>query len=194
MKMSFLKRIKASLRADAHGLVDAIEDEALLLKQHLRDAESEVLRKRARTRELEAEQKRLGIERERALVEKARAGQDVDLAVEQGRDDLSRYALKQMLSQKNLIERIDLELARAGDELKELEQVLGTQQIALEELRARVQAFLSARQSGHVQAALTPVTEEQVELELLRRKREAESARGTSHSSATATEGSESHG
>lgn len=192
--MSFFKRIKTSLSADAHGLVDAIEDEALLLKQHLRDAESEVLRKRARARELEAEHKRLGIERERALLEKTRAGHDVDLAIEQGRDDLSRYALKQMLTQKNLIERIDAQLARASDELKELEPVLSTQQIALEELRARVQAFLSARESGHVQAALTPVTEEQVELELLRRKRDAESARGTSHLSVSAAEGSESHG
>jgi phage shock protein A len=192
--MSFFRRIQTSLSADAHGLVDAIEDEALLLKQHLRDAEAEVLRKRARARELEAEQKRLGVERERALVEKARASQDVDLAIEQGRDDLSRYALKQLLTQKSLLERIDTRSARASDELKELEQVLGAQQLALEELRARVQAFLSDRESGHVQAALTPVTEEQIELELLRRKRDAEGARGTSHVSMAAAEGGESHG
>jgi phage shock protein A len=192
--MSFFRRIQTSLSADAHGLVDAIEDEALLLKQHLRDAEAEVLRKRARARELEAEQKRLGVERERALVEKARASQDVDLAIAQGRDDLSRYALKQLLTQKSLLERIDARSARASDELKELEQVLGAQQLALEELRARVQAFLSDRESSHVQAALTPVTEEQIELELLRRKRDAEGARGTSHVSMAAAEGGESHG
>lgn len=192
--MSFLRRIQTSLSADAHGLVDAIEDEALLLKQHLREAESEVLRKRARARELEAEQKRLGMERERALLEKARAGHDVDLAVEQGRDDLSRYALKQLLTHKGLIERIDARLAQASDEMKELEQVLGTQQVALEELRARVQAFLSDRESGHVQAPLTPVTEEQIELELLRRKRDARSTEGTSHVSAPSAEGGESHG
>lgn len=192
--MSFFTRIKTSLSADAHGLVDAIEDEALLLKQHLRDAESEVLRKRSRVRELEAEQKRLGVERERTQVEQVRAGHDVDLAVEQGRDDLSRYALKQLLTHKGLLERIDARLAQAGDEMKELEQVLGTQQVALEELRARVQAFLSDRESGRAQAALTPVTEEQVELELLRRKRDSESARGTSHVSGAAGKGGEGHG
>ncbi|HWA73516.1 MAG TPA: PspA/IM30 family protein [Polyangiaceae bacterium] len=192
--MSFFRRIKTSLSADAHGLVDAIEDEALLLKQHLRDAEAEVLRKRARARELEAEQKRLGIERERALLEMARAGEDVDLAVQQGRDDLSRYALKQLLTQKTLLERIDARSARAGEELKELEQVLGTQQVALDELRGRVQTFLSDRESGQVQTAHAPVTEEQVELELLRRKRDAQAVRGTSHVSAMAGEGGESHG
>lgn len=189
--MSFFRRIKTSLSADAHGLVDAIEDQALLLKQHLRDAEGEVLRKRARVRELEAEQKRLGIERERATLERERAGHDVDLAVEQGRDDLSRYALKQLLTRKNLLERIDARLKQAGDEMKELEEMLGTQQVSLEELRAKVQAFLLDREAGHVQAALTPVTEEQVELELLRRKRDA---RGTSPVPGRADEGGGSHG
>ncbi len=170
--MSFLRRIKTSLSADAHGLVDAIEDDALLLKQHLRDAESEVLRKRARVRELEAEQKRLTIERERALREQERARLDVDLAIEQGRDDLSRYALKQVLTQKNLVCCLDARLGQAAGERKDLEAALATQQVALEELRAKVQAFLNDRESGNSALCLAPVTEEQIELELLRRKRE----------------------
>jgi phage shock protein A len=189
--MSFFQRIKTSLSADAHGLVDAIEDEALLLKQHLRDAENEVLRKRARIRELEVEQKRLGSERERAKTQQEKALLDVDLAVEQGRDDLSRYALKQLLTQKNLLERIDSRLAQIADDVKELDARLGTQQIALEELRAKVQAFLIDRESRHVEAQVMPVSEEQIELELLRRKRDAS---GTRPAARAADEGGESHG
>lgn len=168
--MSFFQRIQNSLRADAHGLVDALEDEALLLKQCLRDAETEVGRKRARLLQLEADWKRLSAERERAQKEAERADRDVALAISEAREDLARYALKQVLTQKNLIERIAARMAAVAEEQKELGAALATQQVALEELRARVQAFLSDRETGRIEASLTPVSDEQIELELMRRK------------------------
>jgi phage shock protein A len=45
--MSFWKRMTQTLRADAHGVIDALEDRVLLFKQHLREAELEVERKQA---------------------------------------------------------------------------------------------------------------------------------------------------
>jgi phage shock protein A len=171
--MSFFRRVQQSLRADAHGLVDALEDEALLLKQCLRDAETEVQRKRARLVQLEAEWKRLTVERERAQTEGERAERDVELSIAEAREDLARYALKQVLTQRNLSERIALRMTESAEEQKELGRTLATQQVALEELRARVQAFLRERESGRIEASLTPVSEEQIELELIRRKSQA---------------------
>ncbi|MGC4094928.1 MAG: PspA/IM30 family protein [Polyangiaceae bacterium] len=168
--MSWFQRVHTNLRADAHGVVDALEDQALLLKQCLRDAESEVQRKRARLVLLEADWKRLTGERERAQAEAERAEGDVQLAIAQGRDDLARYTLKQVLTQRNLSERLALRMTATAEEQKELSQALQTQQVALEELRTRVQAFLSAREGESVGASLPLVTEEQIEIELLRRK------------------------
>ena len=41
--MNLLDRMARLVRADAHGVVEALEDRGLLLRQHLRDAEAEVL-------------------------------------------------------------------------------------------------------------------------------------------------------
>ena len=51
--MSIFKRIRTTVQADAHGVIDAIEDRALLLKQYLRDAETDLAKKRARLQQLE---------------------------------------------------------------------------------------------------------------------------------------------
>lgn len=168
--MSLLQRLKNTLSADAHGLVDALEDPTLLLQQHFRDAEAEVLRKRAQLSELELESKRLGTQRERANADAERAEQDSALALQQDRDDLARYALKQLLTQRQLSERLNSRLLQIADERLELSRSLESQQAALEELRTRIQAHLSASESGGLERDFKPVSEEQIELELLRRK------------------------
>ena len=176
--MSLLQRLKNTLSADAHGLVDALEDPALLLQQHFRDAEAEVLRKRARSSELELESKRLATQRERASADEERAERDSALALQQNRDDLARYALKQVLTQRQLGERLRARLAQIADERQELSRALEAQQTALEELRTRIQAHLSARESGGLERDFKPVSDEQIELELLRRKHGTEPSNG----------------
>jgi phage shock protein A len=46
--MRILDRMGLMIRADAHGVMDQLEERSLLLKQHLREAELELDRKRAR--------------------------------------------------------------------------------------------------------------------------------------------------
>ena len=46
--MRFLDRMTTLVKADAHGVIDHLEEKSLLLKQHLREAELELDRKRAR--------------------------------------------------------------------------------------------------------------------------------------------------
>ncbi|HET9934605.1 MAG TPA: hypothetical protein VFQ35_28065, partial [Polyangiaceae bacterium] len=130
----------------------------------------EVQRKRARLVQLEADWKRFGAERERAQKEVDRVERDVSLALAKDREDLARYALKQALTQKNLVERIGARMAESAEEQRELGLALQSQQVTLEELRARVQAFLSQRESGCLEVRVLPVTDEQIELELMRRK------------------------
>lgn len=185
--MSLFQRLRTTLRADAHGVVDALEDDALLLKQYLRDAEAEVERKRGRLCELATERKRLDAERENARNVLARAERDADLAVEGSRDDLARYALKQVLKLRGALERMEARLSLSAEEKKELEGTLATQEVMLEELRVRVQTFLSERDRHPDEIMAVSVTEEQVELELLRRKKEATGTATGTASKATAS-------
>ena len=48
MALRLLDRIGTLLKADAHGVVESLEERSLLLKQYLREAELELNRKRAR--------------------------------------------------------------------------------------------------------------------------------------------------
>ncbi len=172
--MHFFDRLKATLRADAHGVIDALEDRALLLKQHLRDAELELQRKRARLAELAAEHARLGKDHERVQAEQARHDRDAELALSEANDELARKAISRALALAQLTRRIAERLEQVREEQHALTSALAAQEAELIALRTRVEAFLAAQaQTSREDAGFVPapVTDDQVELELLRRKR-----------------------
>jgi phage shock protein A len=168
--MGFFDRFRLTLRADANGLIDAIEEPTLMLKQHLRDAELALQTKQAELARLSAEAKRLAGDRQRAEADRARLDRDAELALAEERDDLARHALGLLVPKLRLTERIDARLATIAEEATALEAQLETQTPALEELRARVQAFIASQEAGSVETPFEPVTKEQIEIELLRRK------------------------
>ena len=104
--MSFLTRVSTLLKADAHGMVDAVEDRALLLRQHLREAEAELGRKRARKEALDSEHRELGEEAGRAEKEIARLEDDISLAMKGEKEDLARFAIKKLLSFRHRAEQV----------------------------------------------------------------------------------------
>ena len=48
MAIRLFDRIRMLLKADAHGVVESLEERSLLVKQYVREAEIELDRKRAR--------------------------------------------------------------------------------------------------------------------------------------------------
>ena len=186
--MAWFKRLASCLPTSAQGAVDVSGDETTLIKVHVRDAEEAVQRKRVLYAQLAAESTRLSSERTRARADCERFERDVDLALNGERRDLARYALKLLLRRQRVIDTVDRRLAQVIKEQKELEIVLARQQAALEELRGRVQAYLSDWEADHFAAAAEPVTDEQVELELLRRLKGRDSPDRTSQTAPRTTE------
>ena len=178
--MGFLTRVTTLLKADAHGMVDAVEDRALLLKQHLREAEAELERKRARKEALESEQRELGEEAGRAEKEIARLEDDISLAMKGEKEELARFAIKKLLAFRHRREQATRQIQRITEAREELVKALEKQERELEELRIRVKGYLAKVRSQRETEPffVEPVIEEQdVELELLRRKQSA-SAKG----------------
>lgn len=174
--MELLERLKFMLRADAHGMVDALQDRALLLKQHLRDAELEVQHKRGQLERLKAAQQRLEADRERLRIEHVRHERDVELALSEDQDELARSALGRSMSVAQLLERVAQRIEDNCAQCAALELTLTTQRAELELLRARVEQELSALADSGVEgvrgeAGPTPIAPDELELELLRRKR-----------------------
>ena len=79
--MRFVDRLTLLVKADAHGVLEQLEERTLLAKQHLREAELELARKRARAEALEEEGRRLTEEAQHLEAEIAALDEDVDAVV-----------------------------------------------------------------------------------------------------------------
>jgi phage shock protein A len=171
--MRFLERMALVVKADAHGVVDQLEERSLLVKQHLREAELELGRKRARCEALEEEERRLRADAERLAAEVAALDEDVSLALSGGKDELARFAVRRLLPRRRAVEAARERAASLAETRARLREKLAEQERAFEELQTRARARLAAlaQEDGERPAmfAAEPVADEEVELELLRR-------------------------
>ncbi|MEM7585675.1 MAG: PspA/IM30 family protein, partial [Acidobacteriota bacterium] len=159
-------------KADAHGMVDALEDKALVLRQHVREAAAELERKSCRIGALEAEAKDLAADAERRRERIGQLEADVDLALTQEKDELARYAIKKLLPMRHAVAQMEQRIETLADERSELEHQLAEQQNEFELLEQRVRGYLARQgEPGGAASFELAVTDEDVELELLRRRR-----------------------
>jgi len=177
MSLKLFDRITTLVRADAHGVVESLEDRSLLLKQYIREAVIDLHRKRAELEALHDEEKRLREAQARRDEETRALDEDVTLALAVGKDDLARFAIRRLLPLRSEATAAAARLQELGERSGTIAERLAEQEGQFESLRARVRAEL-ARESE-----LGPscgwrgepvVADEEVELELMRRRRASE--------------------
>ncbi len=171
--MGLLARLSTLARADAHGVVDALEDKALVLRQQVREAAAELDRKRGLIDGMAAEDKDLRAEAERIIERRAALEEDVELALAGDQDELARYAIKKLLPLRHGGAQIERRIEVLAGERAGLEQQLAEQEAEFELLESRVKGYLARRgtDAGGVRAFTDlTVTDQDVELELLRRR------------------------
>ena len=171
--MELFDRVSLLFKADAHGVMDQLEERSLLLKQHLREAERELTRKRARVETMEDEQRRLEDEVEHLESQVKSLDDDIDLALSGGNDDLARFAVRRLLPKRQSLESLQARIAQLGDERGRLAERLAVQECDFEELKSRVRARLAFMEQREEAGAGVPealVADEEIEFELLRRR------------------------
>jgi len=173
--MRILQRFIHLARADAHGVLDSLEDRGLLLRQCLREAELEVARKRARRDELEASLEILSRQREQLVQQSEQLDEDVKLALARGEEELARFAVRRLLGLRKHLDRIDEKLRAHRDERDKLAAKLEEQTRELDELRDRVRQALADERAAERDACDPApcegaIRDEEIELELLRRR------------------------
>lgn len=180
MASKLFDRIAILLKADAHGVIESLEERSLLLKQCVREAEIELNRKQARLEVLRDEAKRLREALAGAEAEMRSLDEDVTLALGGGKEELARFATRRLLERRRVADTLRAQLAERGDEERALAARVEVQQAQFESLRARVRAEL-ARQTRAPEPgawACPPlVADEEVEIELLRRRHAEEGGR-----------------
>ncbi len=176
--MRFFDRLAALVKADAHGVLEQLEEKSLLAKQHLREAELELTRKRARCEALEDEARRVEEEAERLSAEIASLDEDVTLALRGEKEELARFSVRKLLPKRKALEQLRLRGREIADERERTLTKLEAQEAELEELKRKVRTRLAAERQSELDDAASelPAADEEVELELLRR-RGAEAAR-----------------
>ncbi len=179
--MTLMHRVARLFRADAHALLDRIEEPDLTLRQAVQEMREELDGERRRSDLLKQEVKALARQRTESSGEFKRLGEQLDVCIEADNDDLARGLIRRRLE----IQRLDQSLA--AREVDRREQLEGLQ-TRLAEQAARLQAM---RQKADLLAPCDPestysnspfpvpeplVRDEEVEVALLEeRRRRAES-------------------
>ena len=169
--MGLFDRFSTVVRADAHGVVDALEDRRLMLKQCLRDAEAELDRKRASLATLREELSRV----QKGIVSASQQREDSDrsvaLALEEGEEELARFATRRFLTAVRLLDTLSKRKEQLEEEIQSAQTVLAQQQQELEQLRERIlEAIRHGDERWDTASVADAVTEQDVSLELLRRR------------------------
>jgi phage shock protein A len=161
------------MKADAHGVVESLEERSLLLKQYLREAEIALNQKRARLEAVREEEKRL-TEAVARQEESIRAlDEDVALALEGGKEDLARFAIRRLIPRRKEVAALRAQIEQHRAEVAVLSERIEVQQEQFENLRTRVRGEV-ARENESIRFPAWvddgAVADEEVELELMRRR------------------------
>jgi len=172
--MKITERFNRLVRSDVHGMLEQLEERSLLLKQHLREAELELARKRAEAEALEEEERRLGEELARAEETVQALDTDVELALVEGKEDLARFAVRRLLPRRKAVAELSRRAAEVAEARQRLCERLEQQARQFEELRERVRLRLAAAREERVhrtpEVTEVDVANEEIDLELLRRR------------------------
>ena len=173
--MRLFERFSMLIKADAHGVMDSLEERSLLLKQHLREVELALAQKCARADALEEERAQLEQQAARLRSQLAALDEDVELALAAEKEELARFAVRQLIPKRQAFAVLEERIAQLAERSAELAEALPGQKRELDELRSRVRVQLGAvQQRESAPCAPGPaVADEEVELELLRRREAA---------------------
>jgi phage shock protein A len=177
--MGIMTRLVRLCKADIHGVMDQMEDKALLLKQHLRDMQEELDRKEARLAGMLASREETERERERRSQEHAALEQDLGLAIAKEKDDIARTLIKKLKPLAHHRDELARHIQALDRDIAQFRTALDEQRLLHEQLRLKASEHLRRTERQQWQEAIagtiphglcTDLAEDEVELELMRRK------------------------
>ena len=177
--MAILARIFRLFRADMHGVMDQLEDQGLLLKQHLRDMEECLDDKETRLKQMCFARDQARQDHEKGLKETNNLERDLEVAIQKDRDDIARMLIKKLKPLNRIQSNRDSHLNRLNHEIESFKEDMEQQRLQYEQLRQQAADFFyrSAKQNGDhfwpampAEFSLHDLSPEEIELELLQRK------------------------
>ena len=171
--MAFVTRLTRLFRADAHAVLDRLEEPDILLRQAVREMEDEVARnaQALKALELDHEHTRARI----AQIESSLSGiaGELDLCFAADNQNLVRTLLRRRLQGERLAQQLNQRLARLSDDIAQRRGALDDQRQRLEGMRQKAAIFDIESADKSEVAFGTPdiaVSEDDIDLALLRER------------------------
>ncbi len=180
--MAIMTRFVRIWKADVNGVMDQLEDRGLLLKQSLRDMEDELERKEKELGKMQVRREQVQHEQSRYLQETEKLEQDLEIAIDKQKDDIARMVIKKLMRSTKHRNEFENHLQALDSDIKRQQEILTEQMLQYEQLKLKsreyFQRFEHRGQEDPVFADAThrafdiscEPTEEEIELELLKRK------------------------
>lgn len=177
--MTILSRMFRLCKADLHGVMDQIEDKGLLLKQHLREMESALKEKQAHQSRLQQTCRQIQRDLSLQKHEMEKLVKELELAVRKDKDDIARMLIRKRRMLQACCDGMQRQLQRNELEGADLAIILNQQQLQYQELKVKAaeycrlaeqRSFIEASEMPSEPSFSSPLTEEEIELELLQRK------------------------
>lgn len=177
--MAILTRMIRLFKADIHGVMDQIEDQGLLLKQHLRDMQASLVLK-------ETQLKKMGLAMEQAQQE-FKKGQkecdtlelDLEVAIKKEKDDIARMLIKKLKPLTHIQSERSNHIELLNRDFVEFKENIDQQRLQYEQLKQKATEYFHRieKQNQENTWLSTPIdfrahdlSAEEIELELLQRK------------------------
>ena len=177
--MGLAARLTRLCKADIHGVMDQIEDKHLVLKQCLREMEEALDQKQARLNYLKAYLERIHREKKQLKGEHEKLEEDLAAAIRKERDDIARMLIKKLKVLEHHLSVIDLNGSTLDKEIAGLVENLEIQKHQYAELQLRSETCFhqedphhpeAMRSAGMPNTEWSALTDEEIELELMKRK------------------------
>lgn len=177
--MGLLTRAIRLCKADIHGVMDQIENQELLLKQHLRDMHAALMQKEAKLNQICRARDQARQEYEK--VDKKREGLEMDLeiALKNDKDDIGRMLIKKLKPLNGIQTDRRQHIDRLSHDIKQLRDKIEQQQLQYEQLQQKATEYFHSVEQNRWEDfapadlpgfAAHDLSEEEIELELLQRK------------------------
>jgi phage shock protein A len=177
--MGITARIVKIFKADIHGVMDQFEDQGLLLKQCLRDMEEALNQKEARLARKISLRNRSQKEHHKYHQQYQALDQDLTAAVQRGKDNIARMLIRKAKPLGSLCDEFAGQIATLEEEISQFKEHLSAQHLQYEQLKIRsAEYFHRTEMQGREKEmrGIIPnnipgeLSEEEIELELLKRK------------------------
>ncbi len=177
--MGILTRIVHLFKADIHGVMDQLEDQGLLLRQHLRDMEKALSQKEAGLNKMVASRRKAQQEYDKYKRESEKMEQDLTTSIEKDKDDIARLLIKKLKSLTGHRDELGHHIEVLDQEIAQLRDYVEKQRLQYEQFQLKSTEYFHKTEQQEWEKTLSDIIpnniergprEEEIELELLKRK------------------------